>query len=245
MLPIYVINLDRRPDRWQSISDNLNQFGRTAYRISAIDALSLNPQGQQVMGIGEEACFLSHCKALKHFLGSSHPAALILEDDAEVSGDIHGCLQSTDWWPENTGLLQLSISFAKLRLVGGIIGKTPCSRHIHLIYGKGGPATGYLVNRKTAQIILDACAAPTMPIDVLLFFASSSTLARRLQPVLVNPAIIQPRDIADSDTQSRHEPGWKTKRKTWGNRFFKCRVKWLKMIGRATRIHISYSDNFN
>ena len=243
-LPIYVINLDRRPDRWRSILDNLNRIGLTVHRISAIDGLTLTQQASAKMSTGEEACLLSHCKALKSFLESSHPAALFLEDDARLSRDIYGCLQSTDWWPKNTGLLQLSVSDDRWDIVGSSIGKTPCGRRIYPILRRCSFSTGYLVDRETAQLVLNACTVPPMPIDQLLFFTSKSALARRLKPVLINPAIIQHKDLADSDislSRDNMDRSAKKEKKTWERRFFRSRVLWLKMIGKTTRIRFHYA----
>ena len=77
-LPIYVINLDRRPDRWRSILDNLNRIGLTVHRISAIDGLTLTQQASAKMSTGEEACLLSDFKGLKRFLGILSPRGPVL-----------------------------------------------------------------------------------------------------------------------------------------------------------------------
>ena len=248
-LPTYVINLDRRPERWRSIFDNLNQIGVTAHRISAIDRLSLAPQANTIISIGDEACLLSHCKTLNEFLSTSYPAALILEDDAEVASDVPGCLQSIDWWPRTTGLLQLGIFSEKVRLVGPSIGQTPCGRRLHPILDQSGGTAGYLIDRETAQIVLNACAVPSMPIDHLLFNMKWSPLARRLKPVQINPAIVRQKysvfasDIAPS--RDRMHEGWKISRKKtkiWNRSLYKTRIFGLRLLGKANRIRIHYSD---
>ena len=201
------------------------------------------------MSIGDEACLLSHCKTLNEFLSTSYPAALILEDDAEVTDDVPGCLQSTDWWPRTTGLLQLSIFSEKVRLVGSSIGQTPCGRSLHPILSMNGSAAGYLIDRETAQIVLNACTVPTMPIDHLLFSMKWSPLARRLKPVQINPAMVRQKysvfasDIAPS--RDREHEGWKISRKKmkiWNRRLYKTRVFGLRILGKASRIRIHYSD---
>ena len=44
-IPVYVINLDRRPDRWQAISERLDRLGIEASRIAAVDAHRIAPPG--------------------------------------------------------------------------------------------------------------------------------------------------------------------------------------------------------
>ena len=264
-LPIYVINLDRRPDRWSAISDDLNRIGLTAHRISAIDRLSLSQQTEEMsmaMGVGEEACLLSHCKALNEFLSSSHPAALILEDDAEVASDIPGCLQFIDWWPRNTGLLQLGLLAEKVRLIGPCIGQTPCGRRLYPILHRSGGSAGYLINRETAQIILNHCAEPPyrsgscsvgqlspMPIDHLMFNMYRSPLARRLKPVQVNPAMVRQKnsiflsDITQSrDRAKRIRKISRKKAKRLNRSLHNIRIFGLRLIGKTNRIHVHYSD---
>ena len=52
-IPAYVINLDRRPDRWKAISANLDRIGVKAERIPAVDARLLEQQEQREIERGE------------------------------------------------------------------------------------------------------------------------------------------------------------------------------------------------
>ncbi len=69
---IYVINLNRRTDRWRHISEELNKIGvlHRATRISAIDAP------------GAAGCFESHLKTIRTAIDERAMSPLILEDDA-------------------------------------------------------------------------------------------------------------------------------------------------------------------
>ena len=100
MLPVYVINLDERTDRWEAILDNLKQLGVVGERISAIDAKRLEgTSASWSIDRGAVACAFSHGKALRRFLESNGPAALVLEDDAELAPDTTALLHDRDWWP--------------------------------------------------------------------------------------------------------------------------------------------------
>ncbi len=82
MLPVFVINLDRRPDRWTAVRGQLDRIGIEATRIPAIDKESLAGDPALLkMGAGHVACARSHYKAMQALVDCGAPAALILEDD--------------------------------------------------------------------------------------------------------------------------------------------------------------------
>ena len=54
MLPVFVINLERRPDRWERISEHLRRLNIRATRVPAIDARTLAAlDGEWSKGKGE------------------------------------------------------------------------------------------------------------------------------------------------------------------------------------------------
>jgi glycosyl transferase family 25 len=89
-VPIYVINLERSPDRWELVQEDFAKLGLTPLRIDAVDGMTLDfpalSAGNQSadgrkLHEGEIACAMSHRKALETFLASDAEAAVILEDD--------------------------------------------------------------------------------------------------------------------------------------------------------------------
>ncbi len=198
MLPVFIINLDRRPDRWAAMTAQLERLGIEAARIRALDAKLLMLQEEfdpsepgRMVSIGEEACTLSHMKALAAFLRTTHPAALILEDDVEMANSLPGILGSMEWWPRGAGLIKLETHFEKRRHLGPSIGTAPGCHSLHRIAWVHPGAAGYLINRETAEIVLAEAGARThtMQIDLLLFSLRDSPLARRLEPVQMLPAL--------------------------------------------------------
>ncbi|MCY4067209.1 MAG: glycosyltransferase family 25 protein [Rhodospirillaceae bacterium] len=116
-MPIYVINLDRRPDRWEAITADLERLGLEATRIPGVEAVELIERDKEArekgnspllsINPGSAACMIGHSEALTRLIESDFPAALILEDDAELASDTPSLLQSTDWWPEGSLLIRL------------------------------------------------------------------------------------------------------------------------------------------
>lgn len=99
--PVYVINLDRRKDRWESVRNILNKSNFfNVYRISAIDGKKIDtnqikklvhPDAYKKIGkirerdedlgsLGAIGCYLSHYKAWLKIVESGKPG-IIAEDD--------------------------------------------------------------------------------------------------------------------------------------------------------------------
>ena len=90
--PVYCINLDGQPERWEYMEEQFKYWELKDYtRISAYDGrdddLSGILKGKYPDNItsGEIGCTTSHLKAMKHFLDNSDaPYAIIMEDDCDM-----------------------------------------------------------------------------------------------------------------------------------------------------------------
>lgn len=211
-LPIYVINLDRRPDRLRAITDDLGRMGLEAERVPAVDAATVTSAALRErvnidfqvrkMGRGSEANVLSHCRALETFLRTSSPVALILEDDAEPAEDLPSFLDSVDWWPERFGLVKFEASGPNEFFFGPECAPPHEGRQIRPIALWTPGSAGYAVNRVAARDILDKCRNVTMPIDHVLFDLRVSRIARTLRPAQILPSLVRQRaDEAGSDIE--------------------------------------------
>ena len=91
--PIYCINLDGQPERWEYMENQFKYWEIENYtRISAYDGreddLSDIIKGTYptMMSSGEIGCTTSHLKAMKHFLDNSDaPFAIMMEDDCDLA----------------------------------------------------------------------------------------------------------------------------------------------------------------
>ncbi len=96
--PVYVINLDGQPERWDVMEESLKYWGVENYtRISAYDGREddlgdiIKGRYPDQMSSGEVGCTTSHLKAIKEFLKTDAPCALIIEDDCDIS--------TASYWP--------------------------------------------------------------------------------------------------------------------------------------------------
>lgn len=94
---VYVINLDKRPEKWARMEQILKEKGIYALRFSAIDGWNIPLSAQQELAgdypvrmlPGEVGCFLSHVSVIRHALKSGHNVVWIFEDDIEFVEDPH------------------------------------------------------------------------------------------------------------------------------------------------------------
>ena len=90
--PIYCINLDGQPERWEYMENQFKHWEVKDYtRISAYDGREddlsdiITGKYPDMMTSGEIGCTTSHLKAMKHFLDTSDaPYAVMMEDDCNL-----------------------------------------------------------------------------------------------------------------------------------------------------------------
>lgn len=95
-MDVYLLNLDRRPDRLAKCAAQLHELGIPFVRVSAVDGQKPNAQVARVNlfkfiinnkrkpSRGELACAASHISIWKQFLESDSSHALVLEDDVKI-----------------------------------------------------------------------------------------------------------------------------------------------------------------
>jgi hypothetical protein len=84
----YVINLDRRPDRWEQISAHLTELQLSFERIPAVDGRTWDGNDWKKKGRSREeywrgaaGCYFSHIHALQTAIARNIFPCIILEDD--------------------------------------------------------------------------------------------------------------------------------------------------------------------
>jgi glycosyl transferase family 25 len=200
-IPVYVINLDRRPDRLERIGTHLAARGVRFIRQPACDAQSVpeaeiakvvharGPLG--VLGLGDRACTISHTWAWQAFLDSDASHALFLEDDIYLAEDLAEVLESPDWIPAGTEAVKLEKfnDGASTLLLGPAVGATPSGRALHPMCSRHVGGGAYILSRKGAETALAHRGRFRVPIDHFLFNDTVSPIRRALAPAMVVPAM--------------------------------------------------------
>ena len=118
--PIYYINLDDKPDRAEYMENQFKYWEIENYeRISAYDGRDGKDLGDILKGrypdnmsSGEVGCTTSHLKAMKKFLETDAPCALMMEDDCDISTASHWPFTWKDFYskvPYDYDVIQLAI----------------------------------------------------------------------------------------------------------------------------------------
>ena len=244
-IPIFTINLDSRPDRWSLLSENLDGIGLKATRIDAVDKLAVADDPMTLyLGVGHVACYRSHCLAMQAFLGTNAPAALILEDDAELHPSLAEVLADLCWLPPEYGLVKMGTVldlWDHTVWLGHPVGSTGHGHELRPIMHRDYGAEGYLINRATAAEAL-ACTT-RLSIDHLLFDLSYSELARKWQPIQLLPAPIRqrPYQLVGSDTGDEKIEGARRYIPSLASRLpNKLKLNWQSLTGHASKMRVPF-----
>ena len=94
----YVINLDRRPDRWEQLKEDADKIGLELTRWSAVDGtkdidLEKHRIGTRTKKTSGIACFFSHVNIYRDAIANGYEKVLILEDDAKIPEDFYEQLE--------------------------------------------------------------------------------------------------------------------------------------------------------
>lgn len=159
---VYVINLDRRPDRWEKAKNRLNSIGINPKRWRAIDGKQ-DPKYQKYKGNSkispsEAACFDSHVTLWKYLYDNNIPSALILEDDIIIPHDLTIDNILSD--------IQSSGGF-DIFFVGHIYSSLDKFTNTPAKIGTALGLHAYIINRKTIEKILPMTEQKKVPIDVI------------------------------------------------------------------------------
>lgn len=215
---LYLINLDRRPDRLAAMTARAGALGLALTRIAAVDAKTTpaaeldalfapgGPLGP--LPVGDKACFLSHRRAWQAFVATGEAHAVVLEDDVRLSRAARGFLASDAWVPRGAGLIKLEHYGPKGQRVL-LTGFRPAGDGFRLgrMLSRHTGAAAYLIARETAQRLL-AETRFALPVDHLLFNPNNSPLFAGMAPLQLVPAIARQQECVGgkSDIESTRKP---------------------------------------
>ncbi len=182
-MKIYLINLDRSPERLALMDGAFSGIGVEFTRVQAVDG-KLLPTGAESpipkrpgqfyqLGAGETACFLSHQKCWHAAAAGDAEYSAIFEDDAHFGESAGELLRTTSWIPKDADIVKLETT-----LVRTLFDKLPAtgfgSRHVNRLRGTHGGTCGYVVSRQAARKLIAASEGFVDPVDQYMFNTGSA-----------------------------------------------------------------------
>jgi glycosyl transferase family 25 len=207
-LGVYLINLDRSPDRLATMQRRLDALGLTFVRVPAVDGarepelvatvdreLYRRTHGRGLR-VGEIGCYMSHLAVMRRFLADGPDLALVLEDDAVLAPTLpalidHVCHEPL---PRDWDMLKLESRRRgrPLELRQLDAGHRLCIN----LYRSTGSA-GYLLTRHAAATYLQHLLPMRLPFDHA--FDRGALMGLRVREVRPLPISgIDPTDTAGS-----------------------------------------------
>lgn len=200
----YLINLDKDTERLEFFKSNFERLGIPFERISAIDGRTFSEQDyQDFMNSrprdynrtqtktwlrGQMGCFLSHYSAWKKIAEGSDAFCAVFEDDIHVSDDLKQILQNDSWIPQNIDIIRLETSTNRVRLTPQPI-LSYKKRNLYGVKSTSWCAGAYILNRNTAQKLVDLAEKYHEPADVILYHFDESVIVKDLTIMQFNPAL--------------------------------------------------------
>jgi glycosyl transferase, family 25 len=163
-MKIYLINLDRHPDRLAHMRNQLN--GVAFERIAAVDG-SNDPPTAKGLTRFELACLESHKLAWRQFLSGAEGCACFVEDDLHIWPGFATLTESGSWIPSDAHSVKLDTYLQKVEIgdkrdaIGG--------RQIARLYSRHQSSAAYILTREGAARYLDLTASALLPADYALF----------------------------------------------------------------------------
>ena len=153
--PIYCINLDDKEDRWKFMEDQFKYWEIENYtRVSAYDGRGDNDLGEILKGkypdnmtSGEVGCVTSHLKAMKMFLETDAPCALMMEDDCDLS--------TITYWPFTWKDFYAKVPYDYDVVQLAVINPAEIHMQFHKRFVNDFSTACYLITRRHAQKLVD------------------------------------------------------------------------------------------
>jgi glycosyl transferase, family 25 len=215
---VYVINLDRSPERLAQISKRLANLQIPFERVAAFDAsksdLSLfqidrrtfaKVHGRNSIRDAEIGCHQSHVNVLNSFMRSDKQFAVVFEDDIHVGEGLSATLDQLKEWHADWDIVPL---FHWHRGTPICVQQSDnCALNVFLTAVTSSAA--YVVNRHAAKTLLDHMQIQTACVDHELFDTATHRLRLRgLTPKCIT--LSEQANVSTINTNASPKPAfWK------------------------------------
>lgn len=177
-MKVYLINLDRSPERLAWFMGQVEGKGLDVVRVPAVDARQLPNEeferllkltsGHNSMSPAEMGCLLSHRKVWQLVADGEDQWGFVAEDDIHLSADAPKFLRDGSWIPAGAEIVRAETDTHRRELSYKIWGE-PFGHELRRAKSKQFGSGGYFVSRETAARLLAHTERHVEPADVILF----------------------------------------------------------------------------
>lgn len=175
-MKIFVINLDRAPQRLERMASLFGELGLDFIRMPAVDGRELADRygsgarkGMYYdLGSGEIGCFLSHIKCWDAAAKEEAKYNAIFEDDIHFGAGARELLADASWIPADADVVKLETTLVRTLVDRGSAARAG-DRSVRRLRDTH-PGTGaYIVSRKGARKLLELSTDFADPVDQFMF----------------------------------------------------------------------------
>lgn len=196
-MQVYVINLERNPERFVFISKRLEELKINFNRIDAVDGHALSEQfieefrenSKRSKGWlkGQVGCFLSHRIAWQKIVDNDSEYGLVLEDDLHISSHLKSFIYDFKWIPKEADIVRIESTTNWVKLTNKA---RVNDRELSLIYNDSWGAGAYIISKEAAASLLRQAPKIWLPADTYIFVKSMSRVASGLKIYQLTPALV-------------------------------------------------------
>ncbi len=205
VIPIFVINLARSPERRAWMEAELARAGVEGLFVRAVDGRRFGARSAQLsLSKAETALILSHRKVWRAFLASGAEHAAVFEDDVHLGRDFAATL-ALDWRRWTFDAVKLETMFHSIW--HSRRGEPAGARRLHRMGAEHLGAAAYVISRVGARKLLAATRPLREPVDHTLFgrraIGGGAIVALQLVPAIAVQDTMRPdaaprRDLAST-----------------------------------------------
>jgi glycosyl transferase, family 25 len=226
VIPVYVINLARSPERRAWMEAELARAGVEGRFVRAVDGRRFEARcgklaAETLLSHNEVGVSLSHRKVWRRLLRSEANHAIVLEDDVRLSGGMRD-LVGLDWsfWDFDLVKFETMLDFVWVSRLGDPAGE----RKLHQLGAEHHGTAAYLISRNGARKMLAASREFREGIDFTMFGrrAIESGLVKALQ---LTPAVAIQQHLRPEENSANNLPSTLADlRERRGSRYRRSRV---------------------
>ena len=199
MIPTFVLNLDRNPERLRFIAAQFAALRLDFTRIRGVDGQTVDRRQTAAapyapLSVGEVGCFESHRRAWQAVLDRGLPAGIVLEDDVAIADDF-GALAFAPDLLAAADLIKID-AHPLPSLQGTAERPGPSGRALRRLLGSENSASGYVITARGARRLLQRSERYVLPADLFLFHQDSPAFTEgviwKLRPAAVTQLKFQP-----------------------------------------------------